>query len=110
MDLVSQILLYVISIQVVKGGEFRMPVIKSAKKRVKTSLKRNARNREWKAKLKGSIKAFERLVAEGKAAEAENQLKETIKVIDTAAGKGIIHKNNAARKKSRLTRMLNNIA
>ena len=48
-----------------------MPVIKSAKKRVKTSLKRNARNRESKVKLKGSIAAFRKIVAEARAAEAE---------------------------------------
>lgn len=80
------------------------------KKRVRTASKRTVRNREWKEKLKGSIKSFEKVVEEGNATEAENQLQQTIKVIDKAAGKGIIHKNNAARKKSRLTKMLNKIA
>ncbi|MFP4015639.1 MAG: 30S ribosomal protein S20 [Halanaerobiales bacterium] len=87
-----------------------MPIIKSAKKRVKIAAKRTERNREWKEKLKGSIKTFEKLVEEGNAAEAKDQLQETIKVIDKAANKGIIHKKNAARKKSRLTKMLNKIA
>lgn len=87
-----------------------MPIIKSAKKRVKTSAKRAKRNKEKNEKLKNSIKAFENLVEEGKIDEAREQLKETVKVIDKAASYGIIHKNNAARKKSRLTKMLNKIA
>ncbi|MDI3547738.1 MAG: small subunit ribosomal protein [Halanaerobiales bacterium] len=87
-----------------------MPIIKSAKKRVKIAEKRTIRNREWKNKLKSSIKEFERVVGEGNAAEAKDKLRETVKVIDKAASKGIIHKNNAARKKSRLTKMYNEIA
>lgn len=87
-----------------------MPIIKSAKKRVKIAEKRTARNREWKDRLKGSIKSFEKIVAKGNAQEAEAKLKETVQIIDKAAAKGIIHKNNAARKKSRLTKMLNGIA
>ncbi|MFW6023020.1 MAG: 30S ribosomal protein S20 [Halanaerobiaceae bacterium] len=87
-----------------------MPIIKSAKKRVKTAAKRAELNKEWKEKLKGAIKSFEKLIEEDNAEEAKNQLTETIKVIDKAANKGIIHKNNAARKKSRLTKMLNKIA
>ncbi|MFW5992107.1 MAG: 30S ribosomal protein S20 [Halanaerobiaceae bacterium] len=87
-----------------------MPIIKSAKKRVRTSEKRAARNRERKETLKNSIKAFEKLVEEEKVEEAREQLKETVKIIDKSASKGIIHKNNAARKKSRLTKMLNKIA
>ncbi len=87
-----------------------MPIIKSAKKRVKTAAKSTERNKEWKNKLKGSIKSFEKLISEGNAAEAKDQLQETIKIIDKAAKKGIIHKNNASRKKSRLTKMYNKIA
>jgi len=87
-----------------------MPIIKSAKKRVKTAAKSTIRNREWKNKLKGSIKSFEKLVSEANAAEAKDQLQVTIKVIDKAANRGIIHKNNAARKKSRLTKLYNKIA
>lgn len=87
-----------------------MPIIKSAKKRVKIAEKRTRRNREWKNKLKTSIKEFEKTVAEGNATDAQEKLQQTIKVIDTASGKGIIHKNNAARKKSRLTKMYNKIA
>lgn len=87
-----------------------MPIIKSAKKRVKTSAKRTARNKEWKDILKSTIKNFEKTVAEGNVETAAEELKKTIKIIDKSVNKGIIHKNNAARKKSRLTKMLNEIA
>lgn len=87
-----------------------MPIIKSAKKRVKIAAKRTLRNREWKVKLKTAIKEFEKIVDEGNASAAQDKLSQAIKVIDKAAGKGIIHKNNAARKKSRLTKLYNQIA
>ncbi len=87
-----------------------MPIIKSAKKRVKIAAKRTLRNREWKTKLKTAIKEFEKIVDEGNASAAQDKLSQAIKVIDKAAGKGIIHKNNAARKKSRLTKLYNQIA
>ncbi len=86
-----------------------MPIIKSAKKRVKTTEKKTALNRKWKDYLKDSIKDFEKIVEEGNTEEAETQLKETFKAIDKSVNKNIIHKNNAARKKSRLTKMLNNL-
>lgn len=86
-----------------------MPIIKSAKKRVKVTEKKTAQNREWKNKLKSAIKDFENVVETGNKEEAEEQLRETIKVIDKAVSRNIIHKNNAARKKSRLTKMYNNM-
>ncbi|MCC3145406.1 30S ribosomal protein S20 [Halanaerobium sp. Z-7514] len=86
-----------------------MPIIKSAKKRVKVTEKKTAQNREWKNKLKTAIKDFENAVETGNKEEAEEQLRETIKVIDKAVSRNIIHKNNAARKKSRLTKMYNNM-
>jgi small subunit ribosomal protein S20 len=87
-----------------------MPIIKSAKKRVKIAEKRTLRNREWKNRLKSNIKEYEKIVAEGNSEEAKDKLLETVKIIDKAANKGIIHKNNAARKKSRLTRIYNQLA
>ncbi|ADQ15112.1 30S ribosomal protein S20 [Halanaerobium hydrogeniformans] len=86
-----------------------MPIIKSAKKRVKVTEKKTAQNREWKDKLKTAIKDFKNVVEAGNKEKAEEQLKETIKVIDKAVSRNIIHKNNAARKKSRLTKMYNNM-
>lgn len=87
-----------------------MPIIKSAKKRVKTTKKKTEINKKWKDKLKNSIKEFENLIEEGKVEEAREQLKETKSIIDKSTNKNIIHKNNAARKKSKLTKMLNKIA
>jgi small subunit ribosomal protein S20 len=86
-----------------------MPIIKSAKKRVKVTEKKTAQNREWKDRLKNAIKDMEKAVETGDKEAAEEQLKETKKVIDKAVTRNIIHKNNAARKKSRLTKMCNNM-
>jgi small subunit ribosomal protein S20 len=86
-----------------------MPIIKSAKKRVKTIEKKTAQNRKWKNRLKDVIKNMEKAVEAGDKEAAAEQLKETKKVIDKAVTRNIIHKNNAARKKSRLTKMYNNM-
>ena len=86
-----------------------MPIIKSAKKRVKTTEKKTAQNKEWKLRLKDAIKNMEKAVEAGDKEAAAEQLKETKKVIDKAVTRNILHKNNAARKKSRLTKMYNNM-
>ena len=86
-----------------------MPIIKSAKKRVKTTEKKTAQNKEWKDRLKNAIKDMEKAVEAGDKEAAAEQLKETKKVIDKAVTRNILHKNNAARKKSRLTKMYNNM-
>lgn len=86
-----------------------MPIIKSAKKRIKTTEKKTAQNKEWKQRLKNAIKDMEKAVKAGDNEAAAEQLKETKKVIDKAVTRNIIHKNNAARKKSRLTKMYNNM-
>ncbi|MFW5979128.1 MAG: 30S ribosomal protein S20 [Halanaerobium sp.] len=86
-----------------------MPIIKSAKKRVKVTEKKTAQNKEWKERLKNAIKDMEKAVEAGDKEAAAEQLKETKKVIDKAVTRNILHKNNAARKKSRLTKMYNNM-
>ena len=86
-----------------------MPIIKSAKKRVKITEKKTAQNKEWKLRLKDAIKNMEKAVEAGDKEAAAEQLKETKKVIDKAVTRNILHKNNAARKKSRLTKMYNNM-
>lgn len=86
-----------------------MPIIKSAKKRVKVTEKKTAQNKEWKQRLKDAIKNMEKAVEAGDKEAAAEQLKETKKVIDKAVTRNILHKNNAARKKSRLTKMYNNM-
>ena len=82
-----------------------MPNIKSAKKRVKVSAKKNLRNRMIKSAVRTSIKKFEVAVA-ADAATAGAQLNATTSAIDKAAAKGVMHKNAANRKKARLAKRL----
>ncbi|MCH5323321.1 MAG: 30S ribosomal protein S20 [Helicobacter sp.] len=84
-----------------------MPNIKSAKKRVQLSEARNARNRAERSALRTTLKKFDAAVTEGNRTEAEGAYKVAVKTVDKAVAKGILHKNNAARKKSALTLKLN---
>ncbi len=86
-----------------------MPNIKSASKRVLLSRAANAKNRSEKSEMKTSIKKFEAAVAEGNREAAESAYKVAVKTVDHAATKGLIHKNNAAHKKSALTLKLNKL-
>ena len=86
-----------------------MPNIKSAKKRVLVSKVNNERNKMAKSALKTTLKKFEAAVAEGNKEQADSAYTAAVKSIDQAVKKGIIHKNNAARKKSSLTKKLNSI-
>ena len=80
---------------------------KSAKKRIKTSEKKRVRNKAALSKVKTLVKKVFSL--EDKV-EASAVLKEATKVLDKTAAKGKIHKNNAARKKSALTKHVNKLA
>lgn len=84
-----------------------MPNIKSAKKRVLVTEKKNTQNRMIKSAVKTAIKKYNAALAAGDVEAAEKLLPETVSVIDSAASKGIIHKNNAANKKSALAKNLN---
>ena len=86
-----------------------MPNIKSAKKRVLISEARNARNRAERSALRTTLKKFNAAVAEGNRTEAEGAYKVAVKTVDKAVAKGILHKNNAAHKKSALTLKLNGL-
>ena len=86
-----------------------MPNIKSAKKRVLLSTARNNRNKADRSALKTALKKFEAVAAEGDRTEAEGAYKVAVKTVDKAVAKGILHKNNAAHKKSALTLKLNSI-
>ena len=87
-----------------------MPNIKSAKKRVEVNAKRNARNRMRKTNLKTTIKKVDAAVDGGDRAVAVVNYAQAAKKIDQAAAKGILHKNTAARRKSRLARAVNTLA
>lgn len=78
-----------------------MPNIKSAKKRVKVSVVKAQRNKTYKSALKTSIKKADNAIAAG-AEDKAQALTAAIKTIDRAVSKGILHKNTAARRKSRL--------
>jgi small subunit ribosomal protein S20 len=81
----------------------------SAEKRRRQSEDRRLRNKSAKSAVRTSVKKFVLLAQKKELGEAETALKDMIKKIDTAAGKGIIKKNTAARKKSRMQRFFNSI-
>ena len=87
-----------------------MPNIKSAKKRVLVSEKKALENKMFKSAFKTIVKKFEAAVEAGDAKTAQELYAPVIKTTDKAAAKGIIHKNTAARKKSRFTLMLKKVA
>lgn len=84
-----------------------MPNIKSAEKRVEVIRKKTLRNASLKSSLRTSIRRFDEAVASGKKEEARTKLHGALVAIDKAVTKGILHKNTAARKKSRLTLKFN---
>lgn len=79
----------------------------SAKKRVRQTEKRNARNRARKEAVKQQVKSFSVAIHEGDIAKAEVELRKTVAKLDKTAAKNTIHKNAAARRRSRLTKKLN---
>ena len=86
-----------------------MPNIKSAKKRVLVNKAKALQNRAVRSALRTDIKKFEAAVAEGNRSEAEGAYKVAVKAVDKAVGHGILHKNNAAHKKSGMTLKLNKL-
>lgn len=83
-----------------------MPNIKSAKKRVKVTAVKTARNKAAKSELKTEIKKAN-LAIENGAEDKDVAVREAIKKIDQAAAKGLLHKKNAAHKKSALAKKAN---
>ena len=82
-----------------------MPITKSAKKALRGSIAKQAVNNRNKKLIKESIKNIEKLVKENKASEAKSLLSSAYSAIDKAAKKGVIKKNNASRKKARLSKI-----
>ena len=78
----------------------------SSKKRIRQNLKRQARNR-WRLRImRGAVKDFEQKLAHGSPDDARSSFQVVCRVLDRTAQKGVIHRNTAARKKSRLNRRL----
>ncbi|OZM57762.1 30S ribosomal protein S20 [Lottiidibacillus patelloidae] len=86
-----------------------MPNIKSAIKRVKTNDAQRAHNSTIKSAMRSAVKAFEAKVANNDVEGAKVAYVEAVRKLDKAAGRNIIHKNTAARNKSRLAKQLNGL-
>lgn len=87
-----------------------MANIKSAKKRILVNRTKYERNKSTKSEIKTLTKKVEAAVANKDKEAAQAALKAATKAIDMACTKGVFHKNNASRKVSRLTRLVNTIA
>jgi len=83
-----------------------MPIIKSAKKALRGSKRKQVFNLRRAKEMKETIKDAKTLIAKKSAVEAEKLLPKMYAAIDKAAKKGIIKKNTAARKKSRLSKLI----
>ncbi len=83
-----------------------MPNNLNAAKRQRQSISRRLRNRTVKSSCKTAVKAFEVAIKDNNKDVAEEKLKISIKMLDSAAGKGVFHKNAVARKKSRMSAAL----
>ncbi len=87
-----------------------MANIKSAKKRIRVTATKTARNKAIKSKTRTYIKKVRTAIASGDKAAAEEALKNATSVIEKAESKGVYHKNNASRKVSRLAKAVNAMA
>ena len=90
-----------------KGGVTNMPNIKSAKKRVRVTAAKTLQNKMVKTQLKTEIKKYNAALEAGDMEAAQATYRAAVKKIDQAAAYGIIHKNQAAHKKSQFTKKLN---
>lgn len=86
-----------------------MPNIKSSAKRDQLQKAAREKNRAAKSALKTELKKFDAAVQAGNGEQAAESYNAAVKSVDKAASKGLIHKNNAARKKSAMAKKLNAI-
>ena len=86
-----------------------MANIKSAIKRIRSSARKEKRNRVVRGQARTAVKNAHAALSARKADEAQASIQEAVRALDSAAGKGMIHKNNAARRKSRLMKQLNQL-
>jgi small subunit ribosomal protein S20 len=87
-----------------------LPNIKSAKKRVLISAENRRTNMSRSSALKTSLKKVTTAINAKDVAAAKANLQDAIKALDSSAGKGVVHKNQAARRKSRLAKKINAMA
>ena len=86
-----------------------MPVTKTAIKEMRSSARKAIRNKSVRSMCKSSITKAERLIFSGDLEAAEKAVVTAISPLDKAAEKGVIHANNAARRKQRLMKKLNQL-
>jgi len=86
-----------------------MPNIKSSAKRALIGKARNARNKADRSALRTTLKKFDAAAGSGDSAAAAASHKLAVKSVDRAVSKGLIHKNNAARKKSKMAIKMNGL-
>ncbi len=84
------------------GGLPELANSKSSKKRIRVAERRRDRNKPLRTEARTFVKKAEVAIAAGEAGAAEAAILEAVSVLDRVANKGVIHKNNAARRKSRL--------
>lgn len=87
-----------------------MANIKSAEKRIRQNHKRRARNRYHRAKVRTAIRKLRAHIDAGEGDNAQAMLPDTLSLIDSTVSKGVLHRNTAARYKSRLTRAVQSMA
>ena len=93
-----------------KNGGKAMPNIKSAKKRVKVIATKTLQNKIFKSQLRTAVKKFLAAVEAGDKEAASELYRLAVKKVDQAVAHGILHKNNAAHKKSEFTLKFNKMA
>ncbi|MCB2193403.1 MAG: 30S ribosomal protein S20 [Deltaproteobacteria bacterium] len=81
----------------------------SALKRARQNEKRSERNRAYRTRVRNMIKQVRQAIEAGDAEAAQSALSQAVPIIDKAAGKGIYHRKNAARKISRLSRQVSSL-
>lgn len=86
--------------------ETNVPIQKAAKKYVRVTKKKTEKNRKIKGAFRSAIKATKAALAASEIDKAQENLKKSIKALDKAVQKKIIHKNTAARMKSRLNKLV----
>jgi small subunit ribosomal protein S20 len=87
-----------------------MPIKKSAKKYMRVTKRKTAKNAKIKGLFRSAIKKTREAVVKGSAEDAKAWLKKSVQALDKASQKNIISKNTAARKKSRLNKLVKSIA
>ncbi|HIE09583.1 MAG TPA: 30S ribosomal protein S20 [Armatimonadetes bacterium] len=84
-----------------------MPHTKSALKRLRQAEKRRLRNKAWRTRVKNAVREAREAILAGEKEKAEQLIREAVRVIDKAVSKGVLHKNEGARRKSRLMALYN---